>query len=77
MIVQRLRPNAIDSLAIARFRRLLALRRIELAPGTWFGDKPTVFRLGFGAQSLDDLRRGLAAMSEVLMRQSFQKTNST
>lgn len=62
----RLRPDAFDDAAVARFWHLLPGRDLQLACGPWFGESERVFRLGFGYLPPDRLGPALAALSTVL-----------
>jgi aspartate/methionine/tyrosine aminotransferase len=62
----RLRPDAFDDAAVARFWQLLPGRDLQLARGTWFGENERVFRLGFGYLPPGRLAPALAALSAAL-----------
>ena len=66
----RLKPDAFDDAAVARFYAALAGNDIRVANGAWFGDEARVFRLGFGLLERGDLDAGLAAVAAVLRRMS-------
>jgi aspartate/methionine/tyrosine aminotransferase len=62
----RLRVDAFDRAAVARFWDVLPSHDVQLAPGTWFGEDPRVFRLGFGYLPPDKFGPALAALSAAL-----------
>ena len=62
----RLRANAFDAAAVARFWDLLPRHYLQLACGTWFGESDRVFRLGFGYLPPERLGPALAALSAAL-----------
>jgi len=62
----RLRRDAFDDAAIARFYRDLAARDTRVAPGSWFGDDGRVFRLGFGLLTMPDLDEALRRVSAAI-----------
>jgi len=59
----RLRSDAFDDHAVSRFWDLLPRHDLQLAPGTWFGERNRVFRLGFGYLPAERLRPALSALS--------------
>lgn len=62
----RLAPGAFDAIAVERFWAALPGNELQLASGTWFGDEPGVFRLGFGYLPVADLPAALAAVSRAM-----------
>ena len=64
----RLKPSRFDAAALARFRAALASEGVRVADGTWFGDEPGVFRLGFGLPSMPDLDAALAGLAAAMAR---------
>jgi DNA-binding transcriptional MocR family regulator len=62
----RLRADAFDAAAVARFWDLLPSHDLQLARGTWFGESDRAFRLGFGYLPLDRLAPALSALSAAL-----------
>jgi hypothetical protein len=62
----RLRADAFDDAAVARFWTLLPGHELQLASGAWFGESQRVFRLGFGYLPSDRLGPALDALSVVL-----------
>ncbi len=62
----RLKPQAFDDAAVARFYDGLGHQDVRVADGRWFGDEARVFRLGFGLLSMTELEAGLAAVSTTL-----------
>ena len=59
-------PDAFPPARVERFYAELSEGRIAVAPGHWFGDDARVFRLGFGYEPLDQLRAGLAMITQAL-----------
>ncbi len=59
----RLRSDAFDDAAVARFWNLLPDHDLQLASGTWFGESSRVFRLGFGYLPPARLGPALSALS--------------
>ena len=57
-----------DTRLVTRFHEEIHQRSVRVAPGSWFGDEPEVFRLGFGLLPISDLSQGLEAISHVLKR---------
>jgi hypothetical protein len=64
----RLRADTFDALAIECFWQVLPELELQLASGTWFGEGPDVFRLGFGYLPLDVLEEALGALSNAMDR---------
>jgi len=62
----RLRPAMFDDAAVHRFHQVLAREGVRVASGTWFGEEPRVFRLGFGALTKTDLDAALEHVSLAL-----------
>jgi aspartate/methionine/tyrosine aminotransferase len=62
----RLRVDAFDDAAVARFWALLPEHDLQLASGAWFGEADRIFRLGFGFLPPGRLTPALAALSTVL-----------
>jgi hypothetical protein len=62
----RLRADAFDEAAVEQFWDVLPRHDVQLAPGTWFGESPRVFRLGFGYLPPDTLGPALEALSAAL-----------
>jgi aspartate/methionine/tyrosine aminotransferase len=62
----RLRADAFDDAAVARFWTLLPGHKLQLASGAWFGESERVLRLGFGYLPPDRLGPALNALSAVL-----------
>jgi DNA-binding transcriptional MocR family regulator len=62
----RLRTDAFDPPAIARFWNLLPRHDLQLACGTWFGESDRAFRLGFGYLPAERLGPALSALSASL-----------
>ena len=62
----RLRADAYDAAALARFWALLPQHDLQLASGAWFGDSSRVFRLGFGYLPPDRLGPALSALAGAL-----------
>jgi aspartate/methionine/tyrosine aminotransferase len=59
----RLRADAFDDAAVARFWELLPRHDLQLACGKWFGESDRAFRLGFGYLPPERLGPALAALS--------------
>ncbi|KAA1005369.1 pyridoxal phosphate-dependent aminotransferase [Paraburkholderia panacisoli] len=59
----RLRSDAFDETAVARFWDLLPGHDLQLASGTWFGESSRVFRLGFGYLPPERFGPALSALS--------------
>lgn len=64
----RLRSQLFDRKAIDHFWQVLPELELQLASGTWFGEGPDVFRLGFGYLPLDELQEALHAVSDAMDR---------
>ena len=62
----RLRADAFDAAAVARFWELLPRYDLQLACGTWFGESDRAFRLGFGYLPPERLGLALSALSAAL-----------
>ncbi len=62
----RLRTDAFDAAAIARFWELLPRHDLQLACGKWFGESDRAFRLGFGYLPPERLGPALSALSVAL-----------
>jgi DNA-binding transcriptional MocR family regulator len=59
----RLRRDTFSEAAIERFWQVLPELELQLASGTWFGESPEVFRLGFGYLPQEVLVEALTALS--------------
>ena len=68
----RLRPQQFDRAAVARFHAALTGLDARVGDGTWFGDEPHVFRIGFGFLPIAELELALDALSTAL-RQATRK----
>ena len=64
----RLKPAAFDDAAVARFYKTAADEGVRVANGTWFGDDPRTFRLGFGYLPAPDLKAALEALTTAVRR---------
>ena len=62
----RLRAEAFDAAAVARFWELLPRHDLQLACGKWFGESDRAFRLGFGYLPPERLGPALSALSTAL-----------
>ncbi len=62
----RLRTDAFDAAAVARFWELLPRHDLQLACGSWFGESERAFRLGFGYLPPERLGPALSALSASL-----------
>jgi aspartate/methionine/tyrosine aminotransferase len=62
----RLRANVFDDEAVSRFYEVLRHKNARVASGSWFGEEPRVFRLGFGLLETADLATGLSVVQEAL-----------
>ena len=62
----RLRTDAFDAAAVARFWALLPRHDLQLACGSWFGESARAFRLGFGYLPPERLGPALSALSASL-----------
>ena len=64
----RLRPDRFDEAAVARFYAALGRLDARVANGSWFGEEPRVFRLGFGLLSMDELEAALDVLTTALQQ---------
>lgn len=64
----RLRSDQFDQAAVIRFHAALAALDARVGDGTWFGEEPRVFRLGFGLMPIPELELALGAVSTALQR---------
>jgi len=64
----RLRSDQFDQAAVVRFHAALAALDARVGDGTWFGDEPRVFRLGFGLLPIPELELALDVLSTALQR---------
>ena len=62
----RLRRDAFDAAAVARFWDVLPGHDLQLACGAWFGETDRAFRLGFGYLPPERLGPALSALSAAL-----------
>jgi aspartate/methionine/tyrosine aminotransferase len=62
----RLRSDQFDQVAVARFHAVLAALDARVGDGTWFGEEPRVFRLGFGFLPMPELDLSLGVLSTAL-----------
>ncbi len=64
----RLRSDQFDQTAVARFHAALAALDARVGDGTWFGEEPRVFRLGFGLLPIPELELGLETLRAALQQ---------
>ncbi|MDQ8729802.1 pyridoxal phosphate-dependent aminotransferase [Bradyrhizobium sp. LHD-71] len=64
----RLRPDVFDEAAVARFYAALGRLDARVGNGTWFGEEPRVFRLGFGLLPVWELEAALDALTAALQQ---------
>jgi DNA-binding transcriptional MocR family regulator len=64
----RLRSDQFDQAAVARFHAALAALDARVGDGTWFGEEPRVFRLGFGLLTIPQLELALGALGTALQQ---------
>ena len=62
----RLNPARFDEAAVDAFYGELRTRDVRVGNGTWFGEQPRVFRLGFGLLSMADFEEALSRLSDAL-----------
>jgi len=62
----RLRGDRFDEAAVARFYATLARRDARVGNGSWFGEEPRAFRVGFGLLSIPELETALAVVEGAL-----------
>jgi hypothetical protein len=62
----RLSPSVFDDAAVARFHAALPSHGVRVGDGSWFGENPRVFRLGFGVLSPTDFPTALVQVSAAL-----------
>jgi len=62
----RLRSDQFDQAAVARFHGALAALDARVGDGSWFGEEPQVFRLGFGLLPMAELELALGVLSTAL-----------
>ena len=60
--------DTFDDAAVARFYKTAADEGVRVANGTWFGDDPRTFRLGFGYLPAPDLKAALEALTTAVRR---------
>ena len=63
----RLSPRTFDAAAVDRFYAALRAKDVRVGNGTWFGEDPRVFRLGFGHLPLPDLDEALARLGAAVV----------
>jgi aspartate/methionine/tyrosine aminotransferase len=66
----RLRPDRFDDAAVTRFYGGLVNQGVRVANGSWFGDEPRVFRLGFGLLPPQEFEAALGGVSAALNKES-------
>ena len=62
----QLDPRSFGPEEIGRFHAHLARQRTQVAPGPWFGDSASVFRIGLGYEPAAKLELGLETISAAL-----------
>ena len=62
----RLNAKLFDAAGIARFWSALPKAELQIGDGTWFGEKSSVLRLGFGYLPINVLPQALSALSGAL-----------
>ena len=60
--------RALDEAAVARFYAALGRLDARVGNGTWFGEDPRVFRLGFGLLPMAELAAALEALTAALQQ---------
>ncbi|MBX2868276.1 MAG: pyridoxal phosphate-dependent aminotransferase [Acidiferrobacterales bacterium] len=60
----RLRRNVFDGELVTRFYSALKKQDVRVGPGTWFGEDESIFRVGFGLLSMNDLDEALSRVSQ-------------
>jgi aspartate/methionine/tyrosine aminotransferase len=65
----RLRSDKFDQAAVDRFLTALTALDARVGDGTWFGEEPRVFRLGFGRLPIPELELALDALSIALQQE--------
>jgi aspartate/methionine/tyrosine aminotransferase len=66
----RLPADRFSDDAVGTFYARLADRDARVAPGSWFGEHPRVFRLGFGHLPADDFTEALGRLGDALAASS-------
>jgi aspartate/methionine/tyrosine aminotransferase len=64
----RLRPEAFDDAAVARFYATLARLDARVGDGSWFGEERRVFRIGFGFLPTPALQAALDVLTTALQQ---------
>lgn len=64
----RLRPDVFDDAGVMRFYAGLSRRDARVGDGSWFGEEPRVFRLGFGFLAPDELDAALDVLTATLQQ---------
>jgi len=64
----RLRPDVFDDAGVMRFYAGLSRRDARVGDGSWFGEEPRVFRLGFGFLAPDELDTALDVLTATLQQ---------
>jgi aspartate/methionine/tyrosine aminotransferase len=64
----RLRQNRFDDAAVAQFYAALGRLDARVGNGSWFGEEPRVFRLGFGLLAIDELETALDVLTIALQQ---------
>ena len=64
----RLKPAVFDGTGVDRFYAAQVREGVRVASGTWFGEGPEVFRLGFGFLDISELQAGLGKLSAALRK---------
>jgi aspartate/methionine/tyrosine aminotransferase len=62
----RLKASAFDAEGVARFWSALPKAELQIGNGTWFGESPSILRLGFGYLPINLLPSALEVLSSVL-----------
>jgi aspartate/methionine/tyrosine aminotransferase len=62
----RLRPDAFDAAGVMRFYSGLSRSNARVGVGSWFGEEPRVFRLGFGRLAPAELDAALDVLTTTL-----------
>jgi hypothetical protein len=72
----RLRRDTFSAQAVERLWQVLPELELQLASGTWFGEGPDVFRLGFGYLPQEVLIEALSALSSAMDRAPAERRES-
>lgn len=73
----RLKRSAFDDDSVHGLQQALEREGVRVSPGTWFGDEPRVFRVGFGLLEIPALEAALSALTSAVRTLAGQRSTDS